>query len=52
MSDGAFAEQTAYPATAMPNGCDEPAYRALMDEVMGKGAQRPDDIAPLHERVG
>ena len=31
---------------------DEPAYRALMDEVMGKVAQRPDDIGPLHERVG
>lgn len=23
---------------------DEPAYRALMDEVMGKVAQRPDNI--------
>ena len=31
---------------------DEPAYRALMDEVMGKVAQRPDHIGPLHERVG
>jgi hypothetical protein len=31
---------------------DEPAYRAWMDEMMGKGAQRPDNIGPLHERVG